>query len=229
LASIWRRDWGLTALLVFLVLLMLVALPLIASGVLTPLFADVAFGLVLLSGVAALAGRRAAMLLTAGFALLALVMRGLRLGTSDPTLRLLDSAVSLLAVAVLAGLVLFQVFRKGPITLHRVQGAVAAYLLVGLAWGLAYEIALLKDPKALQMPAVTPPGAAQSPQLIYFSFVTLTTVGYGDIVPVHPAVRSLAMTEALIGQLFPAILIARLVSLEIAAKSSRDEREKDGR
>jgi len=50
----------------------------------------------------------------------------------------------------------------------------------------------------------------------YFSFVTLTSVGYGDIVPVHPYARSLANVEAIIGQLYPATLLARLVTLEIA-------------
>jgi voltage-gated potassium channel Kch len=57
--------------------------------------------------------------------------------------------------------------------------------------------------------------------LLYYSFVTLTTVGYGDVTPLAPAARSLAITEALIGQLFPAVLIARLVSMELASKSSR--------
>ena len=51
-------------------------------------------------------------------------------------------------------------------------------------------------------------------KLIYFSFVTLTSVGYGDIVPVHPFARSLANIEAIIGQLYPATLLARLVTLE---------------
>jgi hypothetical protein len=50
----------------------------------------------------------------------------------------------------------------------------------------------------------------------YFSFVTLTSVGYGDIVPVHPYARSLANVEAIVGQLYPATLLARLVTLEIA-------------
>jgi hypothetical protein len=49
--------------------------------------------------------------------------------------------------------------------------------------------------------------------LIYFSFVTLTTVGYGDVTPVHPLARSLALMEGLTGQLYPAILLARLVTL----------------
>ena len=51
---------------------------------------------------------------------------------------------------------------------------------------------------------------------MYFSFVTLTTVGYGDITPVATSARSLAMLEALTGQLYPAIIIARLVSLQTA-------------
>ncbi len=54
---------------------------------------------------------------------------------------------------------------------------------------------------------------------IYFSFVTLTTVGYGDIAPVHPFARSLCNVEAVIGQLYPATLLARLVSLEIGSRS----------
>ncbi|HEY7534991.1 MAG TPA: potassium channel family protein, partial [Thermodesulfobacteriota bacterium] len=59
------------------------------------------------------------------------------------------------------------------------------------------------------------PGYELDAKLLYFSFVTLTTVGYGDITAVHPVSRSLAMLEGLIGQLFPAILIARLVSMEL--------------
>ena len=51
--------------------------------------------------------------------------------------------------------------------------------------------------------------------LIYFSFVTLTSVGYGDIAPLHPYARSLANIEAIIGQLYPATLLARLVTLEL--------------
>jgi voltage-gated potassium channel Kch len=57
--------------------------------------------------------------------------------------------------------------------------------------------------------------------LIYFSFVTLTTVGYGDVVPLHPIARGLVNMEAIIGQLYPATLLARLVTLEIEARNRR--------
>jgi voltage-gated potassium channel Kch len=113
-------------------------------------------------------------------------------------------------------MVLTQVFRQGPITFHRIQGAIAAYLLLGLAWANAYDLIELARPGALRFPE----GGGPTPiRLVYFSFVTLTTVGYGDITPIHPAARSLAIAEALVGQLFPAILIGRLVSMEIASRT----------
>jgi voltage-gated potassium channel Kch len=70
------------------------------------------------------------------------------------------------------------------------------------------------------MPVVPDEGTLAS-RLVYFSFVTLTTVGYGDMLAVHPAARSLAMLEALTGQLFPAVLIARLVSMEVVHREGK--------
>jgi voltage-gated potassium channel Kch len=96
------------------------------------------------------------------------------------------------------------------VNVHRIQGAVAAYLLLGLSWALAYELVALRVGQAFSGAGL---GAAERTSFIYFSFVTLTTVGYGDITPVHPVARSLAVAEALTGQLYPAILLARLVSL----------------
>jgi hypothetical protein len=62
-------------------------------------------------------------------------------------------------------------------------------------------------------------GPALASQLIYFSFATLTTTGYGDVSPVHPIARSLCNIESVIGQLYPATLLARLVTLEIAHRN----------
>jgi hypothetical protein len=60
---------------------------------------------------------------------------------------------------------------------------------------------------------------ALASNLIYFSFVTLTTTGYGDVFPLHPIARSLCNLEAVIGRLYPATLLARLVTLEMAHRS----------
>ena len=131
-------------------------------------------------------------------------------------------AASALAACVfsvaLAGLVGVRVMRDGPITVHHSVGAVAIYLLIGIAFGEATRTMGLLDPEAYMSASG---GNFDRAELYYFSFVTLTTVGYGDITPVHPFARSLAILEALTGQLFPAILIARLVSQELASRPSR--------
>ncbi|HXB77134.1 MAG TPA: potassium channel family protein [Bradyrhizobium sp.] len=68
----------------------------------------------------------------------------------------------------------------------------------------------------MRLPAFRPSdNLAIAANLIYFSFVTLTSVGYGDIIPLHPVARSLANIESIIGQLYPATLLARLVTLEL--------------
>jgi hypothetical protein len=127
-------------------------------------------------------------------------------------LHLINDLYSLVFIGLLAFVILRQAFRPGPITSRRIQGSVAVYLLLGLLWAVAYEIVEVLSPGSFSVSARQ--GATLS-QLGYFSFTTLTTVGFGDILPISPAARSLVVLEALVGQLFPAILIARLVALEI--------------
>jgi hypothetical protein len=134
------------------------------------------------------------------------------------TMAVWDDVLSILALSILTVLVLMQVFRDGPITGYRIQGAIAVYLLLGLVWMSAYELLYRMVPGAFRFAEGDTGSLVNIHGLAYYSFVTLTTVGYGDITPVHPIARSLAMGEALCGQLYPAILIARLVSLEIDAR-----------
>jgi hypothetical protein len=120
---------------------------------------------------------------------------------------------TLLAVTILGVIVGTGVFRPGRVTLDRVMGAIVLYLLLGLVFAFAYESVFRQVPGAFA-------GALDGPDTLerwaYFSFVTLTTVGYGDITPVAKIARALATFEAFIGQLYPAIILARLVSLQIA-------------
>ena len=100
---------------------------------------------------------------------------------------------SLLSLLLFLVVVLGQTLRRGPVTFHRIQGAVAAYLLLGILWAHAYALVAHLRPGAFSGP-VNPADGPRA--FFYFSFVTLTTVGYGDVLPVHPAARSLAMLEA---------------------------------
>jgi hypothetical protein len=86
---------------------------------------------------------------------------------------------------------------------------------------LAYALIDFLIPGAFQMPAADLLSReAKSEAFRYFSLVTLTTLGYGDITAVHPVARSVVMMEALLGQLYPAILIARLVTLQMETRKN---------
>jgi hypothetical protein len=89
-------------------------------------------------------------------------------------------------------------------------------MLLGLLWAVSYEIVELLNPGSFSIASQR--AGATLPQLGYLSFTTLATLGLGDVLPLSPFARSLVVLEALVGQLFPVILIARLVTLEIQSQ-----------
>ena len=92
-------------------------------------------------------------------------------------------------------------------------------MLLGLLWAVSYEIVEMLNPGSFSIASQR--GGATLPQLRYFSFTTLATLGLGDILPISPLARALVVLEALVGQLFPVILIARVVTLEIQYQRNR--------
>jgi len=129
-----------------------------------------------------------------------------------------DTALWLTFTAIVTSVTLLQVVRAGPITAHRIEGAVAAYLLVAYAWALAYQLVELSDPSSFSFPATAVPQTLRF-RLLYFSVTTLTSVSYGDITPLAPVARCLAALEGVIGQLFPVLLLSRLVSMDLSYRS----------
>ena len=124
----------------------------------------------------------------------------------------LQATAWLLIALVIIWTVARAVFEPGRITYHRVVGAILLYLTIGLVFVALYTMVGAYSPNAFNGLTVTARVSMPS-DLVYFSFTTLTTVGYGDIVPVDPVARSLSNIEAILGQLYPATLLARLVSL----------------
>ena len=107
------------------------------------------------------------------------------------------------------------VFGPGRVTYHHIMGAVLLYLAIAVVFVALFTFMGTLVPKAFSGLSVEDSPALAS-NLVYFSFTTLTTTGYGDIFPVHPIARSLCNLESIFGQLYPATLVARLVTLEIA-------------
>jgi hypothetical protein len=124
----------------------------------------------------------------------------------------LQATAWLLIALVIIWTVAQAVFGPGRITYHRIVGAILLYLTIGLVFVALYTMVGAYSPNAFSGTTITARVSLPS-DLVYFSFTTLTTLGYGDIMPVHPIARSLSNVEAIIGQVYPATLLARLVSL----------------
>jgi voltage-gated potassium channel Kch len=206
-------------LVLFLTVTVFVLPPFMGEGrpVLSIIF-DISFSLMLLTGLTAITRTRMIVAGGSGIVLVALAGRWLARTMPGAGLETFNIVMSILSTLLLCALVVRQVFREGPITVHRILGAVAVYLLLGVAWGFTYSLLALLQPGSFTISSPVVPGKLADSEFLYFSFVTLTTVGFGDITAIHPVGRSLVMLEALTGQLFPAILIARLVSMELVSR-----------
>ncbi len=215
LTGFWKTDRGLTLFLVTLLFVAFVVYPLRREALLNELAVSAFYSLVLFCGVAAVSSRRRDRAIAGTIAVATFVFRWASNFVPGKPIHAISSVFTLAFLAMMAAVVLTQVFRKGPITVHRIVGAVAAYVLLGIFWAEGYQLVALLTPAAFVSSAGATVG---QPDLTYFSFVTLTTVGYGDITAANSVARSMALLEALTGQLFPAILIARLVSMEAARR-----------
>ena len=112
--------------------------------------------------------------------------------------------------------ILAHVLRSQEATSEVIYGALCVYMLLGLIWGMFYFGLESLQPGSINMEPGTSPTEGLASYCIYFSYVTLTTLGYGDFSPLSAGARALAMVEALIGQLFIAVLVARLVGMHVA-------------
>ncbi len=207
-------DLGLTVLVALLLLDLVVMTPLVELRLVNRHLAQGLFVLVLLAGVAALSWHNAVARLFLLAALGCVAIRMANLVLPDAALRAWDAGFTLAALGLLASLVLWQVFSAGRMSLHRVLGAIAAYLLLGMVFAQMYRLIAQWAPGGFLVGGTPVDYDTVVPRLRYFSFVTLTSLGFGDITPAHPAARSVAVLEALVGVLYPAVLIGRLVSLE---------------
>lgn len=221
--AFWSSDRGLAALLVLLGVTVFVAFPAFADrslGTLARVSIDALFALILITGARAVGWGRTGVVWVGAAVTLVVAMRWMGQRGTASWNALLEAGLSTLMLALLTTMVLRQVFREGPVTRGRLFGSVAAYLLIGLVFAEAYSGLCALDPGAFSWSGVAGEGGLGS-RLAYFSLITLTTTGYGDILPVAPAARSLATLEGMVGQLFPAILIARLVAAYVGDRDRR--------
>ncbi len=217
------RDPALTALTVMLAILMFVVGPMQAVGDLGAHHFGIVVAFFLVGAIFIVSG--SAMAVCALLAAIALVIVATASRLRQPSMvdLYLDASAWIIAGMTLNIVVARAVFAPGRVTLHRIIGAVLLYLNIGFTFVALYCFVALIAPHAFVGINPLTDNLGVAANFGYFSFVTLTSVGYGDIVPLHPYARSLANIEAVIGQLYPATLLARLVSLEITGRRKPGE------
>ena len=189
-----------TGLVLPLVLLALVVTPVLLAGLLVASHNGVAMGAV--------------------FVAIALIASGIAFGFERASVLAtwLHLIGSLIMGCALTWVVARAVFAPGRVTFHRLVGTLLLYLIIGATFaGLYGTLGLLLPHPFGGMPP-RDDGPAVIAHVLYFSFATLTSVGFGDVVPTHALTRGISNLEAVVGQLFPATVIARMVTLELAGR-----------
>jgi hypothetical protein len=236
-AALWRRlglahhNWpGRFTVLLVTILLLLVSEPMLSTHALAQSVATTTIGLVLLAALYAFRTMGTYFVVALILMVAALGTRVALLFRSNPTLEIISaiSACVFLGVTVIA--LVSRLFSVRTVTVETISAAICAYLLMAIAWAYAFAVIELRHPGSFsatllqRVPGNSSPLLASLHTFLYYSFVCLTTTGFGDISPVSDGARSLSVMEAVFGQLYVAILIARLVSLEVA-QSMMKERE----
>lgn len=204
-------TWRYLTLLVVLVLYFLIS-PL-AVGIGPPgLAVSSLFVLVLVATVFAVSRQRRKAVVAAVLAVATLLLRLAFLLTGATWLGLAAWATGALFLAATCIVLLRHVMHHEEVTSDRITGAVCVYLLLGAAWAFLYGLVELAAPGSFDVPPVDRGEIV----FTYYSFSTLTTLGYGDVTPVTPIARTLSWMEAVAGQIFLAVIVATLVGLRLS-------------
>ena len=183
----------------------------------------VSLATMLLSAVFALSQSRQAVMIGLALAVPAIVLRVLNLLLNRDGILIGEHLLEVSFLAYVIVVLLKHLFRADRVSSDTICASLAAYLLLGVLWAMVYPVLDVLQPGSF---AFSFAEEGQNPLMrfsdeksvypLYFSVVTMTTLGYGDIVPVSPAARMLAVVQALMGQLYLVVLVARLVGLHIS-------------
>jgi voltage-gated potassium channel Kch len=208
-------DGSLTLAVFILIFFVFVLYPMVEVGVVRRVWLDVAFAAFLAMGAVFVFEPRPLVRLFLVFLGGAVVVSLVDHVFASSWLSAFRSLLTMVATALLGALLLASVMRDGRMNLNRIMGAIGSYLLIGIVFTQAYRLLAGFVPGAFAIGGTPADFETIGQKLSYFSFITLTSTGYGDITPLHPYARSLATLEALAGNLFLTVLVARLVGQEI--------------
>ncbi|AFZ54429.1 potassium channel family protein [Cyanobacterium aponinum UTEX 3221] len=147
------------------------------------------------------------------FAYLSSIISHLQMLNHIDTIEIFSDVLSALFMILSIVAIALRILSETEINGDVIKGAICIYLMIGILWGIFYKILVNINANSFELSIFI--DASPQYQLFYFSFTTLTTLGYGDISPLNSVGMMLSNIEALLGQLFPAIFISKLVSLSL--------------
>lgn len=213
--------WRHLALLISILLLFTVA-PFVVTHRHGVIIMNVISTAVLIAGSYALSERKQLFLIAIILSVLSIVGTTLLVAFPRKWAFLISHSIILVLIGFFCVTILSYVLRRGHVNSDRIFAAICVYMLMGYGWSFVYSIVMEVEPHAFV--ATTEVGfhdfVGRLLQLRYFSFMTLTTVGYGDIVPHSPLARTLAALEAVMGQFYLVVLVGRLVGLHIVHETA---------
>jgi hypothetical protein len=234
-AALWRRmglahhNWpGRFTVLLATIFLLLVSQPMFTGHDYAQNVATGAISLVLLAALYAVRSVRFLFALALILFVPSVGFRFVLLFTSSPMIEVVGAISSCLFLAVTVIALVSRLFIVTSVTLDTISAAICAYLLAGITFAYAFAVVELQNPGSFNAVLFQKPTSNIAPLMaslhnfIYYSFVCLTTTGFGDIAPISEGARSLSVMESVFGQLYVAILIARLVSLEVAQSMMKE-------
>ena len=210
--------------LLIAILLLLFVTPLITDAVGVPWLDDYLIIVVLIAALNNVAAHRRQVLIGVMLGVPAIAVRfyGAHMGEPSRVGYCVVIVPTLVFFCYLVWHILNDVLRGRRLTTEKIIGAIVAYLMIGMIWSLAYLLVEVLEPNSFRVPndivSLVRAETADSPWsvFVYYSFATLTTLGYGDITPVGTMARTLSWIESAVGPLYLAILIARLVGIQVA-------------
>jgi len=149
----------------------------------------------------------------------ALIAQLITLRSSAPSALVAAATLRLLFYAWVTVVIVWRVLREPGVTMDTIAGAACAYMLLGFDWTQVYVLLEYAQPGSFAIPESFMIGRDPMPALAYFSFSTLTSVGYGDIHPNDVSSGGISVAEAIVGQLYLAIMIGRMVGLQVARRN----------
>lgn len=203
-------------------LLIFLLYPFVQRNVLGVRLLDIVLSAILLAGIYAVSQKKQLFTIALVLALPTLAIHWSKYFISDPFEFFVGECMTALFFIFTGSIILTHVFRDDEVTTNKIAGAICVYLLIGLTWGIVFALIEDYQPGSFLIGHVEVASMEEKiPQMMYYSFVNLTTLGYGDITPLSPPARTFSIVEAIIGQLYLVVLVARLVGLHIVHSTKK--------